>query len=315
MKGKIAGIFRKINSDIRYQIGVFLVLMAACFLTYLVSVNLIREVRRKAFEPVPDNFSWMYQLESAEIQGKQVVLSGWAFQLNIDSQPGSFEIILQNVSTGKAYYPDMDYFPREDVNDYFLCEYDYVESGFRASIEKKRLDLDNTVYEILLRPEGSRKAYSSGIYYASGEIQYANPKEFVALKTEGTDLETITEDGILRVYRPDVGMYVYQYKGELYWIADQKYGFVEGDTSIQFQMDTTQINQLPEIRRKNNWFWSNIGFSFKKNELTEWNTGQYRVAKCPIPTDYSVTRIWTGNYIDGWVWKQYFRMYYEFIKE
>ena len=90
--------------------------------------------------------------------------------------------------------------------------------------------------------------------------------------------------------------------------------FVDGDSIVEFQMDTTQIEKLPEERLKNNWFWSNIGFWFKTKELTDWDTGKYRVTKCALPTDYSITRIWTGNYIDGWIWIQYFRPFYDFAE-
>ncbi len=263
---------------------------------------------------VKDDFSWVYQVDSITETDGKLLLSGWAFQLNQDSSAENCELILYNAETGKAYFPKMEFSQREDVNNYFLCEYDYTDSGFTASISAKKLDLEDSSYEILLRPTGERNAYQTGIYYADGKMMFVNPSEFVPLETAGTDLDKITSEGILRVYRPDFGMYVYQFDGELYWIAEPYYGFIDGDSYVHFEMDTTQIDKLPEERLQNNWFWSNIGFRFKANELTEWNTGKYRVAKRSLPTEYSITRIWTGNYIDGWIWIQYFRPFYDFAE-
>ena len=175
--------------------------------------------------------------------------------------------------------------------------------------------MENQVYEVLLRPDGKKKAYSIGVYYANGEMVFVNPKDFVKLNVEGTDLEKVIEEGVLRVYQPDYGMYVYQYESELYWIAEEWYGFIDNDTYIQFQMDTTQIDKLPKDRIENSWFWSNIGFYFQSKELKDWNTENYRVAKCALPTEYSITKIWTGNHKNGWIWKNDFRPWYEFGEE
>lgn len=211
---------------------------------------------------------------------------------------------------------------REDVNEYFLCEYDYTQSGFTAVLSEKKLK--DGVYEILLRPEGRKKAYSTNVYYDDGKMTFANPEEFVPLNVAGTDLETVVENGVLRVYRPDFGMYVYQYEGELYWIAENWYDFVEDNTYIQYQMDTTQVENLPKDRLDHGWYWSNIGFYFKTKELTEWNTGNYCVAKSALPTEYSITKIYTGNHTDGipeayksnytpgWIWLNLFRPWYVF---
>ena len=142
-------------------------------------------------------------------------------------------------------------------------------------------------------------------------MTFVHPDEFVPLDVVGTDLEMIVEKGVLRVYRRDYGMYVYQYEGELYWIADKYYGFVDNDVCVEFHMNTTQIEKLPEERLINGWKWSDMSFMFCENELTEWNTGQYRVTKCVLPKDYSIAQIWTGNFIHEWIWIQYFRPWYD----
>ena len=143
---------------------------------------------------------------------------------------------------------------------------------------------------------------------------FANPKEFRPLEVRGTVLENITKKGILRVYEPEIGMYVYQYERELYWIADSKYEFEEEDTTIQYHMYTTQIQNLPKERLENNWLWSNLSFKFSTNELMSSECGSYRVTKYALPKEYSISNIWTGKYDDDWVWKVHFRPRYDFME-
>ena len=126
----------------------------------------------------------------------------------------------------------------------------------------------------------------------------------------------IVKNGVLRVYRPDYHCWVYQKGWSLYWIADKDFDFEEdGTTYIQYQLYTTQTERLPEKRLKNGHLWDNIGGNFEKYEL-EGDFGGCRVMKRDIPTAYSVTSIVTGYYKNGeWVWKNYFRPFYQFGEE
>jgi len=261
-----------------------------------------------------DDYSWAYEIESTLIEEDELVLEGFAFRGNVDAVKGSFEIVLQDVESKKNYFANMEYEDRVDVNKYFLCEYDYLQSGFKAKFKKKKLNINERCYEVLLRLKGKDVAYRIGAYLVNGEIEYANPKEYIPLDVAGTDLEWLVEEGTLRVYRPDCGMYVYQHENDLYWVADPSYKFVDGDTCVQFQLYTTQVEKLPEARLINHSDWDSIAFSFCENELIEFNTGKYRVTKKAIPTEYSVKTMETGYLDNGWVWQQYFRPCYNFRK-
>lgn len=290
------------------QVAVCVVLLCLIWGGYFV---VIRNLNQRV-ELYEDDFSWVYQVDAVEQNGRNVELTGFAFKLDTNSKEGTFEIVLRDIDTEELYFPEMKYEKRTDVNEYFLCEYDYLNSGFIATIKAKKLGLEEKDYEVLLKMKGEKKTYQTGTYISKGELMYVNPKEYVPLEVAGTDLEPIVENGVLRVYRPDYGMYVYQYEGELYWIAESTYGFVEGDTFVQCNVDTTQISRLPERRLEKQLFWGNIGFWFCKRELFEENFEDYRVAKRALPIEYSVEKIWTGNYIDEWIWRQYFRPYYQF---
>lgn len=274
---------------------------------YFLAVHYVVKVK-------PDDFSWVYQVDSVEEREEEVVLSGFAFQLGKNSGDKRYEIVLQDIESGKNHFPKMEYSERKDVNDYFLCEYDYLHSGYQAVFQRKRLDLQNKDYEVLLREHGKLMAYQTGVYLSKGELMYTNPKEYVPLEVAGTDLEEIVENGVLRVYRPDYGMYVYQYEGELYWIAEPEYGFEEGDTYIQWHLNTSQIENLPKVRLENKWYFDNLGFMFSTMEMLENNTGKYRVTKKVLPKEYSIVSMNTGRHKNGWIWQSYFRPYYKFDK-
>ncbi|MBR6536502.1 MAG: hypothetical protein IKT67_04820 [Lachnospiraceae bacterium] len=261
-----------------------------------------------------DDFTWVYQVDSMEITNGELTLSGFALPLDKDATKGGFEIVLQDIHSDKQYFMKMDYEEREDVNDYFLCEYNYLQTGFVAKIKEKKVDLSENDYEVLLRIVDEERAYKTGVYLSKGKMMFANPDVYVPLEgTTGTELEKVVNQGILRVYRPDFGIYVYQYEGELYWIADSNYRFDEnGDTFIEFQLTTTQIDKLPEERLANEWYWDNIGSYFTENEIFIGDDSMYRVAKKAIPKEYSIVRIWMGKYADGWVWREDTKPYYLF---
>ena len=105
----------------------------------------------------------------------------------------------------------------------------------------------------------------------------------------------------------------YQRNGALYWIVDEYFNFEEdGSTYIQYQLWTTQTENLPKHRLENNWLWDNIGGNFEDYEIKD-DFGPYRVMKRELPKEYSITSIVTGYYKDGkWIWQEYFRPIYEF---
>ncbi len=297
------------------QLLICIGLLCVIWGVYVWEISRINEKERRQIELQPDDFTWVYQIDEVVNSGKELILEGFAFQLDVDAIDNNYEIVLHNIESGENEFPKMEYMERDDVNDFFSCEYDYLNSGFKATYKVKETDLQENDYEILLRVLGEKKAYQTGGYLTDGQLMYANPKEYVSLDVIGTDLEKVVIDGILRVYRPDVGMYVYQHAGDLYWIAEPEYGFVDGDTYVECQLDTTQIERLPQHRLENQWYFDNIGFWFSMYELLEGNTGKYRVAKKALPTEYAIERMWTGKYASGWIWNDFFRPYYETLTD
>lgn len=304
----------KLNDCLWKKWLVFAGLMFLLIIVYTVAMKYV--ISQKKMQNLPkDDFSFVFQVDKVWNEEGEFVLDAWAFKLGEEANEGAIELWLYDMDKEKIVYPKtIEYAKRIDVNEYFLCEHNYTDCGIVTKFNEEKLDLSNKDYRVLVSDIAEGEVYQTGTYISKGELMYCLPEIYNELEVAGTDIENVVNNGVLRVYRPDFGMYVYQYEGELYWIAEQDYGFVNEDTNVQFQMYTTQIDQLPENRLANNWFWSNIGFRFKSKELTEWNTGKYRVAKCALPKEYSITQIWTGNHIEGWIWRQDFRPWYDFAE-
>ena len=252
-------------------------------------------------EADPSSRAYCFQIDESMIEEGKVELKGIAFRY--ENPTGAPELILHSTETGERLSLNVEYgVPRNDVNDYFLCDQDYMNTGFTAKGK-----IGDGEYEVLIKWPWSI-ALSTGVYVGSS-IHYSPEKDF----SPPSIVAPFVEEGILRVYRPDKGCWVYQWNGALYWVADKDFYFEEdGSTYIQYQLWTTQTDKLPEKRIENGWMWDNIGGSFEKYEV-EGDFGEYRVMKRELPTAYSITSILTGYYKNGeWIWKEYFRPIYSF---
>lgn len=321
MKGKLdSGVMKKIvlNRKVIY-IGLFIFFMIAIWGTFIAVNNYIS----MGYTVVDDSYSYCHQIDSVAVEDNKLKITGWFFVLEEDTDPignkSELRLILRDVETEKSYYLDTEQVVRTDVNDYFLCEYDYSNCGFAGEIKTNKLSLEDSIYEILIRNDMSEKgAVSTGNYVVDGNLEFINPNGFVEPKLEGTDIEFVIKEGDIRDCRPEHGIYIYQYKDKLYWIADEKYSFEKnGSSLVQCEVATTQPGKLYEYGKPNRIDRDNRGFVFEGSELRDVNTGEYRVAVREIPDEYSVTGIWTGCHIrdEGWVWLCDFRPRYSFTKE
>ena len=257
-----------------------------------------------------DDFSWVMQVDSVSYKNGEVVLTGFSFKLEEDAKVDTYNIVLQDIESGKLLFSKIENLSRTDVNDYFLCEYDYTGSGFIARVKMDDLDLHNKNYEVILQERGKRKAYRTGTFISKGQLMYVNPNEYLPLEVEGTDLEEIVEKGVLRVYCQEAGLYIYQYQEDIYWITDKNYTFIDDNTLVEYQVVTTQKEKLPPERVK--YSFENCPFRFTSSEWVSGNVGSYRVARKELPNEYAISKIVTGSPSEPWVWRRTFRPYYSF---
>lgn len=287
---------------------------------------------KDSFIPIEDSNAYAYQIESMIDENEMVALKGWFFELkNVRGKEIEFEeneklgIILYELSSEKldnssekrkGVSLEVEHQKRTDIDNYFKCDYDYSDCGFVARINKKMIDLQNGDYQIIFKTnESGMNGISSGIFIHNGELSYVNPMDKMDFKSAPDDVREIVEKGVCVASCPESHMCVYQCGWKLYWIADEQYEFCEnGKTYIQFQIDTTQFDNLPIERIENGAQTDNIGDLFENHEITSNGSyGKYRVAVRDIPSEYSVVRIITGFYKeDNWVWRRFIRPIYSF---
>jgi len=317
------------KNNLRLVISLLFIVL---FIIVIYIINLyIDKNRRISFKFSEDSNTCAYQIEEIFVDEDNLVLKGWFIELErVRNVPQKIEknnklgVLLYDLKSGqeinienenksfKGIECTVERVNREDVNKYFECGYDYSECGFIARINKKDIDLNNGEYQIVFKEDINQ--YLGGvitsIYIVKGKIQYVNPKEYYQIDVQGTDLEKIVNNGICLACISDNHMCIYQYKGEIYWIAGEDFYFEDdGSTVIQYQMETTQFDKLPKDRIESACFWSNISGEFETYEITDkMNCGKYRVSVRKIPQEYSVYKIWTGYCInDSWIWYRSFR--------
>lgn len=289
------------------QTLIFFGLSLAIYLLYTEVIILIKQHPKKILEI---DYSTVIQIDKVELIDDRMVLTGWGFTLEQDSSENEYGLLLYDRNNNQYFALKMSYEERIDVDNYFLCDYDYSHCGFQASIDLKRLNLKDSIYEVLYYEKTHiRTCYHMSTFVTDSGIRYTDSELQKLTVCNNEKLQNVCENGTMLVCRPEIGAYVYQYKGNLYWIYEKEYPYWDenGDCYVQYQMNTTQVERLPEERLANGWYWGNESFSFKRMELSEYQTDNYRVAMSAIPR-YSVWRGETGFYDVEWRWIQYFRI-------
>lgn len=323
-----------------------LLFLAALIVTIIVINRTIDYKKISAINPCSDSWQYAYQIDSVDVIENCLNVEGWFFQLekymnkdqnvnhdnelvvmleNLDPRTG--DLLLDDGSVAKSdmtfsgkeihgIVATVDRKVRNDVNEYFKCEYDYSNSGFSAKFNLSDVDLEHGFYRVAFKEDAtSSNAIQANAYIYNGRLSYTNPVQMLQLNVKGTELEEIVSKGVCLASCPDYHCNLYQYGWKLYWIVDDKFNFVDNGTYIQYQLGTTQFNRLPNSRTDNDWYWSNISDSFEKHELTnDMNCGVYRVSMRDLPNGFSVNAFETG-YHNGeeWVWHiSPIRPYYDF---
>ena len=320
---------KKRNRIIGNVVAIVIIVVA-----FLIINRRIEQGYRQRFSLSADDAHYCYGIDSLEREGDLLKLKGWFFELksvqkkpqDVRSENGELllglipldeAIVNTKVEDAIVMNIERKHEDRPDVNEYFLCEYDYSKCGFTATIDCNDIDLESNSYRIAIKADVGMSSESvlTNVYLTENGISYTDPRQSPKLDTEGTDIDRIVKDGVRLSSRPDFDCYVYQLGDKLYWIADNSYAFNDnGATYIQYQMNTTQFDKLPQERIENNWFFSNIGDYFESHEITnEINCGKYRVSVRDIPKEYSVVDIETGYFTGEWVWHELFKPNYAML--
>lgn len=296
------GLFKSISKNRAGRIAFFFISMGVILGGYIAMKYRLDHV----VELAEDDYSWVYQVEETEVQDGELVINGWAFEQGENTALKDYEIVLYDAETGKGYFPKMEYGEREDVNRYFACEADYTKSGFKAMIAEERLKDD--VYEILLKPKGTKKCFATGAYYADGELAYVHPEEMVEPDVEGTELEDIVKNGIFRTYLADIGIYVYQYEGKLHYLMEEKY--LQQPEYLNRIVTCLYTVKSEEVLKTVEYEWEREDIDSYFDDVVR--IGHYYITNAQISLEYPTYKIEFGNYNNGhWVWTKSIRPLYE----
>lgn len=276
-----------------------------------------------------EDITLMNEVEDFCLVDGKLVLEGYAFQLNKDSTDSNvISVFLRNTNTDEEVWADISQSERTDINTYYGPEYNYEHSGFQAVVKEKNLNSDEC-YEVIVKvvyddirtdDKGDvtthevNKTVSTNRFILDGKLYDYNPFEFDEpdMNVESDLLREVLANGRLCFYQKEAGMYVYQYEGQLYWIARSDFEFnINGDpvTVVPYHLATSQVDKLPEHRIQHAF--DNLGLNFEEVEYLEENTSPYRMVVFDIPQEYPITYVTTGHYsttTEEWIWKKSFHL-------
>ncbi len=261
--------------------------------------------------PLPQGMC--FQIEEASLKDGRLETIGICFWYERDT--ADYTIVLQSTRTKERYALNTECsLPRPDVAAYF--NRDYLNVGFQAA--GPQMDKEEE-YEIIL-DFGFFRAIATGVYLsieqdASVSIHYFSNDMVVPLRTKGTDLEEIVNDGVLKVYNPGYHVYVYLYEDCLYWIVEDGFKFeADGTTCLELVLCTTEKERLSAESLAAGKDFDSFPVIFEQCEM-QGDFGRYRVCARELPTDYPITLIRTGYYSKGWVWRKSFWPVFDFQQQ
>jgi len=244
-----------------------------------------------------------FEVDELAISDGKMMLKGSCFIYEeTAAKSQNYVILLKSLSTGAMKrLRTATKLKRQDVGDYFACEYDYSECGFEASFEGLEQTDD---YEIYVEWKLKGK-WTTGLYLIDGKVSHVNERQDFGETFQGTLMEDVIRDGICLADNEVGHCRIYQYQDKLFWIVGQKYVFEPSEkTRVFFHLWTTQTERISQNRLDNGYLWDNIDFTFEENEV-KGSFGDYRVAVSQLPSEYAVICVATGDFKG--VWKECFR--------
>lgn len=310
---------KKVEINLKIQILLCFILSAIVIVTFY-AINKILDNKKFYEYTITENINVIKSLENISIDdaSHKIFIDGYAFMLERDTLDSAISLFLLGTKTNNEVWADINQIYRQDVNRYFASEYNYEYSGFRASIDNSLL-LDDECYEVILNIDFGRSSNKKRItvstkkYILNQQLYDYNPDEFDKpdLNVKSDLLRNVFTKGHLCHYEKEAGMYIYQYKGKLYWIATSDFKFSENvNKPFPYILRTSQADRTPKVEY--------LDFNFDDFEYKEEDTKPYRVAIRDIPDDYAITYITTGHYDrknGKWFWRISFNLDNLFIEE
>lgn len=317
---KKPAILSKIKENFIYQLVLCLVLCVVIIMGYFIISKVIDSRKHREYSIVED-INLVNSIEDIQVDNNTVTLSGYAFMVNKSSNDNLISMFLYNKNNEQEIWLDIERIDRPDVNKYYEGEYNYANSGFLASTKVNKFK-QNDVYEAFINIDYTdnsdksgvksiRRTVSANIFISNNEIYNYNPNEFDEpdMNVESNLIKNVFANGDVRFYDKDIGVYLYQYQGKLYWIAKDNFDINASSGHMIYHLFTTRIDKLPKHRIQHKF--DNLDFYFEKLEYMDEMTVPYRVAIYDIPQEYPITYIRVGQYNaenSKWIWSNSFHL-------
>ena len=313
---RILNSFRRLQTNFLLQLITCFILCAIVIGSFFIINKIIDEKNIKK-HTITDKTKIINSVESIIIENNKIKLESYSFLLERNISNSSSSIFLQNIQNGKKVWMNTVNVSRPDVHEYFDCDYVSDKPGFISIIKYNKIDM-NSVYEIFIdmsyeiNGNKQRKIVSSNRYLYNNNIFSYNPLEFDTpdSNVKSDLLKNVFNNGLLHYYGKDLGIYIYEYKDKLYWVATKDFQFIDDNkTYIPFQLNTTQVNKLPNDMIS--YGYDNRDFYFNNYEIITEDTEPYRVAVRDIPEEYPIAYIRTGVYDivkQTWIWSETFQL-------
>lgn len=289
-----------------------------CFLV----LNKMIDKRKFREYIITNDIKLINSIEDVNIENDYINISGYAFIIEKNILESEISIFLRNVITEQEVWLNTEQVYRPDVNEYYNFKYDYSNSGFKSSARLKQIK-QNETYEIIvnidyiekidnINKEKTRKTVSTNQYLLDNKIYTYNPENFdiPEMNINSMLLREVFLNGQLCFYNRTIGMYIYQYRDSLYWIASENFVFGEKETYIPYQIFTSDIYKLPE--NCISYGFEILDFNFENYEYKDEETFPYRVAIREMPQEYPITFIISGVYdrdMKETLWSNTFQVY------
>lgn len=306
--GGIRGFLKSLKKSRKKQVLFFSVSMAIICISYVICLLGIKVHNKRKdllHGVVVRDYHLLVEFENAEIIKNEIILEGWVARLN--SKNTEIIVLLQETNTTKERSILSTDFSKENNVNLADMNWETGTTGFKA-IQKTNLLNQDTCYELLLEltyeeiidgeVEENRKKISSGQYLYQGEIYQYNPLTYEKPKLKDKYLETIITGEQLVFQNEEIGCWVYQKGGTLYFIANENFGLTGNrDRRMKLHFYTNQIDLLPKDRQQ--YGFESCDFYFDEKEYSLEEISNYHVAVIQLPSKYMVSMVEMGIYEVG----------------
>lgn len=259
---------------------------------------------------IENDYNALAVMEKVEKKDDVITFYGWAFYVN--SEQKGVNIGLREVGGEDVVVFSTKIVERKDVAELFSDVNCLTNIGFEGEINESKLKKE-TCYEILLEITYEKNMEKStnislGQYVYDGTLYRYNPQVFSEPQISNTLIQDVINYGDIYFYDGELGVWIYEYKGNMYWITDSNFEFdASQQTYVPCHAYTTQLDLLPERMREIGRFGYDYIFEEREMQLGI-EDANYRVAYRELQDNCIVTWMRTGRYnyeINDWVWQAF----------